>query len=249
MLTFGRDKSSRKITVRPVIPKGYAKLVKVLVDKALRKGVGYPARVYVRNFGEELEHLYGELQVMVKYDLYLEVMKRYDKPMGSNIAGIDINVDRVNLVIIKQGGDIVWMHTTRFPQVIARGYPRKSAWSIVGEKIHEVLKHAYHHGASVVAVENPEIVGYLRYYWIRNGDRGLKNYNYRVSMFRNSIIERLIWKAPLYALHVVPVDPRGTTSSKEHEYIMKSHRLDGHMASAYLMALKARRTLSNLQKP
>ena len=85
----------------------------------------------MRNFGEELKHLYGELQVMVKYDLYLEVVKRYDKPMENNIAGIDVNVDRVNLVVINREGDIIWIHTARFPQVVTRNYPRKSAWRII----------------------------------------------------------------------------------------------------------------------
>ena len=45
-------------------------------------------------------------------------------------------------------------------------------------------------------------------------------------------------KAPLYAIRVKYVDPKGTTSSKEHDKIMKKHRLDKHTASAYLIALK-----------
>ncbi len=243
VLVFDKDKSSTKITLEPVIPKGYSRLVRVLVDKALRKEVGYPARLYVTDYGDSLEHLYGEIQVMVKYDLYLEVMKRHEKPPGENIAGIDVNIDRINLVVIDRNGDIVWKYTARFPQVTARGFKRKSAWSIIGEAIHGVLKNAYSHGASVVAVENPGVIGYLRYYWIRNGDRKTRNYNYRVSIFRNSIIERIMWKAPLYSLHVVTVKPRGTTSSKEHEYVVKQHGLDRHTASAYLIALRARRNL------
>ena len=249
VLVFDKDKTSRKITIRPVVPKGYAKLVKALVDKALRKEIGYPARIYVKDYGNGLEHLYGELQVMVNYDFYLEVVKRYEKPLGENTAGIDVNVDRLNLVVVNKDGDIVWVHTARFPQATARGFPRESAWSIIGEKIHEVLKHAYHHGASVVAVENPEVIGYLRYYWIRNGDRRTRSYNYRVTMFRNSIIERIMWKAPLYAIHVITVDPKGTSRSKEHEYVMKKCRLDKHTTSAYLIALRARKTLKSLKRP
>ena len=45
-------------------------------------------------------------------------------------------------------------------------------------------------------------------------------------------------KAPLYGIEVKYVDPRGTTSSREHDEIMKKHRLDRHVASAYLIALK-----------
>mgnify|MGYP000356629866 CR=1 FL=1 len=246
VLVFDNDKSSRKITIKPVIPKGYIKLVKTLVDKALKREVGYPARVYIRDYGDKLEYLYGELQVMVKYDFYIEVMKKYDKPLGNNIAGVDVNVDRLNLVVINRSGDIVWKYTTRFPHVTSRGFPRKRAWSIIGEKIHEILRNTYSHGASVIAVENPEIIGYLRYYWIRNGKRKTKNYNYKVSIFRNSMIERIIWKAPLYGLKVIPINPKGTTRSKDHEYVMRKYGLDRHVASAYLIALKARR---NLQRP
>ncbi len=246
VLVFEKDKSTRKITVKPVIPKGYARLIRTLVDKAFRKKIGYPARVYITHYGDGLEHLYGEIQIMVKYSFYLEVMKRYEKPLGNNIAGIDVNVDRINLVVINRSGDIVWRYTAKFPQVVSRGYPRKSAWSVIGEAIHKVLKNAYSHGASVIAIENPEIIGHLRYYWIRNGDRKSKNYNYKISIFRNSIIERIIWKAPLYGLQAIPVNPRGTTHSETHEYIMRRYGLDRHTASAYLIALKARRSL---QKP
>jgi len=246
VLVFDKNKSSVKITMEPVIPKGYARLVKALVDKAHRKELGYPARVYITDYGHSLEHLYGELQVMVKYSLYLEVMKRYEKPLGGNIAGVDVNVDRINLVVINRNGDIVWKHTARFPRVVARGYSRRRAWSIIGGAIHSILKNAYSHGASVIAVENPEAIGYLKYYWVRNGDRKSKNYNYKVSIFRNSIIERIMWKAPLYGLQVVTVNPKGTTRSEDHEYAMRKCGLDKHTASAYLIALRARR---NLQRP
>jgi len=93
VLVFEKDKSTRKITIKPVIPKGYVKLVKTLINKALRKEIGYPARIYITDYGEELEHLYGEIQVMTRYDFYLEVMRRYEEPLGNNIAGVDVNVD------------------------------------------------------------------------------------------------------------------------------------------------------------
>jgi len=79
--------------------------------------------------------------------------------------------------------------------------------------------------------------------WIRNGERKAKNYNYRVLIFRNSIIERIIWKSPLYGLEVIPVTPKGTTHSKDHEYVMRKYGLEKHTASAYMIALKARKIL------
>ncbi|MEM4951978.1 MAG: hypothetical protein QXV81_06935, partial [Ignisphaera sp.] len=216
VLVFKASGGSTRVVVKPVVPKGYSRLVEELVNRAMRKEVGYPARLYIRSCSGDLEHLYGELQVNVKYSLYLEVMRRFDKPLGNNVAGVDVNTDRLNLVVVNKNGEIVWTHTARFPQVLTRGFPKRRAWSIVGEKIHEVLKHAYYHGASAVALENPDVIGYLRYYWVRNGERGSRNYNYKVAVFRSSIIERIAWKAPLYGLKTVYVDPRGTTSSREH---------------------------------
>jgi len=53
--------------------------------------------------------------------------------------------------------------------------------------------------------------------WIRSGDRKHENYNYKVSVFRSSIIERIAMKAPLYSIETKYVNPRGTTNSTEHD--------------------------------
>jgi transposase len=45
-------------------------------------------------------------------------------------------------------------------------------------------------------------------------------------------------KAPLYGIEVKYVDPRGTTSSREHNEVTKRYGLDRHAASAYLIALR-----------
>lgn len=108
------------------------------------------------------------------------------------------------------------------------------------------MNYAYYHGTSTIALENPEVVGYLRYYWVRNSERKYGDYNYRVSMFKCSIIERIEWKTPLYGLKVAYVDPRGTSSSQEHAETMRKLRLDKYTTSAYLTALRA---LETLEKP
>ncbi len=59
----------------------------------------------------------------------------------------------------------------------------------------------------------------------------------------NSIINKIIWKTPLYGLQVVTVNPDGTTHSEDHEYVMRRYGLDRHTALAYLIALKAKRNL------
>ncbi len=101
-----------------------------------------------------------------------------------------------------------------------------------------MLDYAYHQGVKILFLENPEVLGRLRLFWIGQGERGTPNYNWKVSTFRSSIIERIAMKAPLYAMNVKFVNPKGTTNSKEHDKIMQKFGFDKHTASAYLIALK-----------
>ncbi|MFA4647299.1 hypothetical protein P8X24_08640 [Pyrococcus kukulkanii] len=82
-----------------------------------------------------------------------------------------------------------------------------------------------------------KVLGYLKYYWIRNGGRYGGNYNYKVATFRNSVIERIAYKAPLYGLRVVFVNPARTSTGTEE--LQRKLGLDRHAASAYIIALKA----------
>ena len=46
-----------------------------------------------------------------------------------------------------------------------------------------------------------------------------------------------------YDKGVVTVNPRGTTYSEDHEYVMRKHDLDRLPTLTYLIAVKARRSL------
>jgi len=240
ILTFDKEKNPQRIAVDTHIPKGYKKLVNVLLERSKKKETGYPARVIIKEYNAYSDrlYLYCKLQVMVPYALYKEVMKKHDKPLSNLIAGIDVNTDRLNLAIIDSEGNLKNKKTFWFDDVISRGCKKERAWGRINEVIHKLLEYAYNKGVSVIVLENPNVVGYLRYYWIKNGKRKNKNYNFKVSIFRNSLIERISYKAPLYSMNVVYVSPKGTTHSKEHEKIMKEKGLDRHTASAYLIALK-----------
>jgi hypothetical protein len=85
----------------------------------------------------------------------------------------------------------------------------------------------------------PEILGYLKLTWIKNGYRKHENYNYRVSVFRSSVIERIAMKVPLYGLNTKFVEPMETTSSIEHDEAIKRFGLDRYTASAYIIALRS----------
>ena len=240
ILTFDYNKASEYVEFDVVLPKGWRKLVEELVERANRKEVGYPARIYVSDYGVGKNglHVAGEVQIMAPCRLYQEVMKRYDTPRGDLVAGIDVNVERLDVAVVSPSGKLKLVKTFWLDGAVHMGVRRERAWSIIGEVIHKMLKWLYHSGVSTIVLENPEIIGYLRYYWIRNGERRGRKWNWKVSMFRSSIIERISWKAPLYAMEVRYVDPKGTTHSQDHDALMRRYGLDRHTASAYLIALK-----------
>jgi hypothetical protein len=229
-----------RVVVRPTIPRIYSELL----DAILAGRVGYMGRVVVRDYGVRNNQLRvrGEVQVTIPLDVYYEHMARHKRNSGRFTGGVDVNTDRVNLAIIDEGGELIDHRTFWFSEASRKGFSRHSAWSLIGMRIHELLDYAYHHGVKTLFLENPEVLGRLRLMWVRNGDRKHENYNYKVSVFRSTIIERITMKAPLYSIKVGYVNPKGTTNSTEHDELMRKHGLDRHTASAHLIAIKGLNT-------
>jgi hypothetical protein len=234
--TIRYNGTTSRVVVKPTIPRSYEKLLGAITTKR----VGYMGRVVVRDYGVRGSQLWvhGEVQVTVPLDLYYEHMARHKRNSGRFVSGIDVNADRINLAIIDSIGRLIDHKTFWFSKVTARGFPKHKAWSIIGMRIHEMLDYAYNHGVKTLFLENPDILGRLKLMWIRGGDRKHENYNYKVSVFRSTIIEKIVMKAPLYSIKVSYVNPRGTTNSTKHDELMKRYELDRHTASAYLIALK-----------
>jgi hypothetical protein len=152
----------------------------------------------------------------IPIDFYYEHMTRAKANVGLLCGGVDVNVDRLNLAIVDSGRNLRDARTLWFEEAPRNGCGRRRARSIIGMRVHEMLEYAYHHGVKVLFLENPEVLGKLRLLWVRSNDRRYENYNYRVSVFRSFVIEMIALKAPLYGIEVKYVDPRGTTSSREH---------------------------------
>ncbi len=227
---------AKRIVVKPTVPKNY----KLLLDKILEEKQKHTARLVIKDYGVRKDKLWirGEIQLTIPIDFYYKYMTRYRKNSGRLYGGVDVNSDRINLAIVDSEGNLRDTYTFWFREVIARGYPRRRARSVIGMRIHEMLKYAYYHGVKTLFLENPSVLGRLKLLWIRNGRRLHKKYNWKVTMFRSSIIEMITLKAPLYSIKTKYVDPRGTTHSREHDEIMRKNRLDKHTASAYIIALK-----------
>jgi hypothetical protein len=233
---FSYSRESTRIALRVSTSGAYRRLFEAI----LRWRQPCMPRIYVKSWNVRSGRLYvrGELQVAIPTDFYYKHMARASANNGKLYAGVDVNVDRISLVIVDGDGRLRDVYTFWFEEASRKGCSRRKARSIIGMRVHEMLEYAYHHGVKTLFLENPEVLGKLKLLWIRIGDRGHENYNYRVSVFRSSVIEMIALKAPLYSINVKYVDPKGTTSSREHNEIMVKHRLDRHTASAYLIALK-----------
>ncbi len=233
VLTFDFEGNKSHVIVKPTIPKRWRHILQNLWFYMLP----YHARVVLKQFGNRKGVLFthGDVQVAVDYDFYLELMRRYDQPKGKNVAGVDVNLDRINLAIVNKDGELRDYKTFWFKEIKSRNMPKRKVRSIIGEKVHEMLKYAYHHGVSKIYLENLSILGNLRLLWIKNGRRFSKNYNYAVQTFRSSVIEMIRLKAPLYGLKTSYVDPANT--SKIGEKLAKKLGIDKHTASAYVIAL------------
>ncbi len=213
---------------------------KRVLDAIIEEREKYMPRVVITDYGVRKGVLWigGEVHVSVPWSFYVNTVKRYDEPLGDNVAGVDVNTDRINLAILDPEGGVLDYKTFWFREVTARGYPRRRAWSVIGVKVHEMLGYAYHHGVKTLFLEDPEVLGRLKMAWIRNGGRLHENYNWRVMTFRSRIIELIARKAPLYAIEVRFVDPKGTSSSKDNVLLQRKFRVDRHTASAILVAMR-----------
>jgi len=239
VLTFDFEGNKSYVIVRPTIPKRWRKILQSLWFYMQP----YYARVVLKQFGNrKIIFTHGKIQVAVDYDSYLEVMRKYNLPKGKNIAGIDVNLDRINLAIVNKDGELRDYKTFWFREVKARNVPRRRIWSIIGEKVHEMLEYAYHHGVNRIYLEDLSTLGKLKLLWIKNGRRFNENYNYAVQSFRSKVIEMIRMKAPLYGMVSSYVNPANT--SKIGEELMRKLGVDKHTASAYVIALRGLKLLN-----
>jgi len=227
---------AERIVMKPTVPKSY----RLLLDRILDEKQKHTARIIIKDYGVRKNKIrvHGEIQLTIPLDFYYKCMVRYKRNYGRFNGGVDVNTDRVNLAIIDRYGRLRDVKTFWYEDASRKEYPRRRARSIMGMRIHEMLRYAYHHGVKTLLLENPSILGKLKLLWVRNGRRLHKNYNWKVTVFRSSVIEMISMKAPLYSIKVGYIDPMGTASSKEHDKVMESFGLDRHTASAYLIALR-----------
>ncbi len=212
------------ITLRAEFGEKHLPLLRELVDSAKQKKLSYTARIVFRE-GDIYLHLSIPIQ------LYLKYFKK-GEARGQLIAGFDLNSDRANLVIIDEHGEIVDVKTAWFPEVTSHGFPREKAKVLRLNALARLLEYCYRHGVGTVVFEN--LLSVKRKRLTRS-----KKANRKIARFaKKQLIQHGVVMALKYGFRVLLVDPKGTTSSREHSELMKRYGLDRHTASAYLIALK-----------
>jgi len=158
--TIDYDGNSERIVIKPTIPKNY----KLLLDKILEGKQKHTARVVIKDYGVRKGRLWvhGEIQLTIPVNFYYKYMTRYKRNYGKLYGGVDVNADSINLAIVDSEGNLRDTYTFWFREVTTRGYPRRKARSIIGMRVHEMLKYAYHHGVKMLFLENPEVLGKLK---------------------------------------------------------------------------------------
>ena len=122
---------------------------------------------------------------------------------------------------------------------IAQGRKRKDSRTYTIQWLHKLFNYiALRYCEFMVSVENPEVLGLLKLRWIILGRRISSDYNYRVMRFTSSLTETILDTTWKLGIRTITVSPKGTSSSSEHEDVMRKYGLDKHMASAYLVAIR-----------
>jgi len=226
--------SWRRVRATYRASKRYAKILEEVAVLGMECRLGYLARLVLLNYSPN--RAYCELQITIPWSLYERYLPTKACARGDNVCGIDVNLDRLNLAIVSKQGILLDTFTSRFPELKVQGLDRSRRTSIVMRAIHEVLNYATTHGCSLVVLENPGTLGFLKWAWIKRGERRHTSWNRRVSLYTVEVIERILWHAAQYGFRVCLVNPAYT--SKLAELVARDLGLDKHTASAYILALE-----------
>ena len=223
------------IKARTFFGRRYIPLLNELMELCRRRLEGYGARIVFKDGRMEL-HLSIPLYLYLKYFSYPKC-KGYEL-----VAGLDLNSDRINMVVIDGDKRIVAMRAAWFPEVTLPGFPRNKARDIRLKKLKELLVFARRIGVDYVVFENLFAVKKSSRVSSPSGNRKITRFAKR------QLLQHGLLMAMKQGLTPILVDPRGTTHSHEHEEVMNRRGLDRHMASAYIIACKGLKIIKTHEK-
>ncbi|AGJ63881.1 hypothetical protein [Saccharolobus islandicus] len=211
----------------------YLPLLRELEELANKREEGYGA---VISFKEKpMIHLQISLWLYLKH-FFLP------KPNGYGlIAGFDLNSDRLNVVVINKDGKVITFKTWWYSDVTRPGFPKEKARALRLNALSESLNFLSRIGVDYVVFEDLFLVRKRKFTRSKSGNR-------KVSRFaKKQLLIHGVIKSLRLGFNVVLVNPKGTTTSEDHERVMREKGFDRHTASAYLIALKGLGMLNDIK--
>lgn len=203
-------------------PRKFVPLVEELIEQAERGEISYGAAISLKS------GLVAHINVPL--DLWLKYRRKKRKPLGSNIASVDINSDRTNLVVITPDRELIYRKTFWYPEVNSPGYPRGKAEHAKLQAINEAVKLAYCCDTSVMVLEDLFRIKEKKFTSSAKANRKISNFSKR-KLLTHAILESLEWGIEPYL-----IDP-AYSSSKGRE-LAKEYGLDVHSGSALALAFR-----------
>jgi hypothetical protein len=204
-----------------IFGKEYLPLFHELEELSKRKVEGYGA---VISFNEK-----PMIHLQIPLWLYLKHFSS-PKPNGYGlVAGFDLNSDRLNVVINKEG-KIITLKTWWYSEVVSHGFLKAMALRL--NALSQALNFLSLVGVDYVALEDLFLVKSRKFTRSKSGNRKITRFAKKQLLIHGVI------KSLRLGFNVILVNPNGTTNSEEHEKVMREKGFDRHTASAYLIALR-----------
>ncbi len=228
------------VEIRYKFPKSrkHRLILETLIEHAKVHESHYDARLYINGFRDN--KVFIQIQVAVPEEIWnlIDPSLTVQPYETDKVLGTDVNTDRINFILTDENENILDTYTLWFKNLKnTHGYRGKDLIGYFGNEIPKILINFQERfGKYIVAVEKPEVIGFLKLKWIKIGDRKSNKYNFKVSTFASWIIEFIEKTCQKLDIYTIKVNPKGTSSGEEHKEIMKRYGLDRHMASAYIIA-------------
>ena len=203
-------------------PEKFIPLVKELIKRAKDGKISYGIAISLRS------NLTAHISVPL--DLWLKHRRKKSKPFGNNVASVDINSDRLNLVVITPDRELVYRKTFWYPEVNSPGYPKGKANYTRFQAVNEAVRLAYYYGASVMVLEDLFRVKKKKFTSSAKANRKISRFPKR-ELLMHTILESLEWSIEPYLINPA------YSSSKGRE-LAKEYGLDIHSGSALALAFR-----------
>ena len=209
----------------------YIPLLRELIELANKREEGYGA---VISFGE-----YPRIHIQIPMLLYLKYFSMLKSRGYGLVAGFDINSDRLNVIVIDAGANIVAMKTFWYSEVVSHGFPREKARWIRVNTLNNALKWCGRIGVDYIVFEDLTRIKSRRFTANPCANR-------KVTKFaKKQVLIHGVINALKLGFTIVLVNPRGTSNSLTHKQVIREKGLDKHMASAYMIAYRGLKVIKS----